>query len=57
MKYEGIGFNAEHLSKMNRDQFVKEVSRQLNGDKDKIAELYSLIKAKYPKPRKANEYN
>lgn len=44
MKFEGISFNAEHLAKMPKKQFIKEVANHLS--KEKADELYSIITGK-----------
>lgn len=56
MKYDGIGFNGEHLSTFSKPDFVKEVKHFFKDDpkaKEKIDELYRLIRAKY-NPNKPN---
>lgn len=45
MKFQEIGFNDEHLSKLSKEQFKKEVSHLLT-DKQ-TDELYSLIQKKH----------
>lgn len=45
MKFQEIGFNDEHLSKLSKEQFKKEVSHLLS-DKQ-TDELHALIQKKY----------
>lgn len=45
MKFQEIGFNSEHLSKLSKEQFKKEVSHLLTPAQ--TDELYNLIQKKY----------
>ena len=55
MKFEGISFNAEHLAKMPKKQFIKEVAHHLS--KEKADELYSIITGKNDNSKPAQEPN
>jgi hypothetical protein len=54
MKYDGIGFNGQHLAKFSKADFMKEVDHFFSGEKakEKKEELYQLIQAEY-NPKKA----